>query len=348
MNLPIVESTSETEQSIKTYLLSTKLDMIEGIYKSMQVEGMPYYKFGIIKLNEKFKAIILESNLKQWKPGEVKAYFEPSSIKGVYSVKWYMGNKIVYETFGNIDTPGLLTIDLKDQTGQKRQDNFIKMFPPLTSDNSKPQESIVSGSGFYITTDGVIGTNAHLIENANKIVVLISNEIGTFEYLAKVILSDKNNDVAILKITDPSFKGLSNIPYTLTENAEVGEKVFTIGYPLNDIMGSNFKVTDGIISSKTGIADDIRYYQITVPLQPGNSGGPLFNKGGNIIGITSAKLNSQAIGTEIQNVNYAIKIAYLINLFKMLPGSQKINTNANLIGKELQDQVKILKNYGSL
>ena len=102
------------------------------------------------------------------------------------------------------------------------------------------------------------------------------------------------------------------------------EKVFTIGYPLNDVMGSNYKVTDGIISSKSGIEDDVRYYQISVPLQPGNSGGPLFNKDGNIIGITSARLNSQAVGTQVENVNYAIKSSYLLNLYNMLPNSIKI------------------------
>ena len=96
--------------------------------------------------------------------------------------------------------------------------------------------------------------------------------------------------------------------------SEVGEDVFTIGYPMNSVMGNNYKVTNGIISSLSGMSDDIRYMQISVPLQPGNSGGPLFNKNGNIMGITSAKLNGKAIGTSIENVSYAIKAIYLINM----------------------------------
>ncbi len=173
----------------------------------------------------------------------------------------------------------------------------------------------------------------------------ISNEIGTFTYKTKVLLVDSKNDVALLQIDDEKFKGLTSIPYGIVENSDVGSKVFTIGYPLNDVMGSNFKVTDGIISSKSGIADDVRYYQISVPLQPGNSGGPLFNKEGNVIGITSARLNAQAVGTQIENVNYAIKSSYLLNLYNMLRNSTKISTTSIVATKELQDQVKILKNY---
>ena len=124
-----------------------------------------------------------------------------------------------------------------------------------------------------------------------------------------------------------------------------GENVFTIGYPMNSIMGNNYKVTNGIVSSLSGISDDIRYMQISVPLQPGNSGGPLFNKDGNVLGITSAKLNEKAVGISIENVSYAIKATYLINLYKMLPNIPDLITKSTLNGLELKDQVKILKDY---
>ena len=202
-----------------------------------------------------------------------------------------------------------------------------------------------SGSGFFISTDGMIATNSHVIQGARKIEVNISNESGTFTYNVEVIFNSPQNDVAVLKINDSKFKKLNSLPYGISTNVEVGEKVFTIGYPLNDIMGTNYKVTDGIISSKSGIADDVRYYQISVPVQPGNSGGPLFNKDGNVIGITSAKLNSKAVGTSIENVNYAIKISYLLNLYNMLPNSSQTQNSSQLAGKELQEQIKTLKNY---
>jgi S1-C subfamily serine protease len=347
LDFPIVEKTSETEESMKTYLSANKIERIEGIYKSYQNDQLSYYKFGIIKQGDKYKAIIIDSDLKQWKAGEVKAVFEQSSMKDLYSVKWYMGNKEPFETFGLLENEGLLSIEFKDpQTGEKRQDEFIKMYPAASGDVTfKKDNSKSSGSGFFITTSGIIATNAHVIEGATNIQVTIANEIGTFTYDAKVLLVDSKNDVALLQVNDEKFKGLTTIPYGISENSDVGSKVFTIGYPLNNVMGSNYKVTDGIISSKSGIADDVRYYQISVPLQPGNSGGPLFNKEGNVIGITSARLNGKAVGTQIENVNYAIKSSYLLNLYNMLPNSTKLTATSTLATKELQDQVKVLKNY---
>ncbi|RZJ97681.1 MAG: hypothetical protein EOO46_25380, partial [Flavobacterium sp.] len=129
-SLPTLEMTGLTEEYIKKYLTENKLDPIEGIYKSYQSDGMPYYKLGVVKIGEKYKAVIIETELSYWKSGELKAVFEPSSMRGFYSVKWYMGNKTPYETFGSMDNAALLSVELKDlQSGEKRQDKFIKMFP---------------------------------------------------------------------------------------------------------------------------------------------------------------------------------------------------------------------------
>ncbi len=133
LKLPQVEITDETEASIKEYLSSNKLDKIEGIYKSYQDAN--YYKFGIIKQNDVFKAIIIESNFKHWKQGEVKAIFEPSSKKDFYSVKWYGGDKTSIETFSSIDNDVILSVELKSSnTNEKLQNKFIKIFP-TASDN---------------------------------------------------------------------------------------------------------------------------------------------------------------------------------------------------------------------
>ena len=344
---PTVETTTETEESLKKYFDNNKLNSIEGIYKSYQSDQVSFYKLGIIKSGDKFKVIIIESDLPQWKTGEVKAYFEPSSMKDFFSAKWFMANKTPIETFASIENDAILSIEFGNQeNNQKRQDKFIKMYPTSSGEfSTKSDKSKASGSGFFISTTGIVATNAHVIEDASKIELTIANEIGTFTYKAKVLLTDNKNDVALIQIDDTTFKGLSALPYSLTEKTDVGEKVFTIGYPLNNIMGTNYKVTDGIISSKSGIADDVRYYQISVPVQPGNSGGPLFNKDGNIIGITSAKLNSKAVGTSIENVNYAVKISYLLNLYNMLPNSNQSQNSSQLAGKELQEQIKTLKNY---
>jgi S1-C subfamily serine protease len=344
---PQVEITSENEESIMTYLKASQTEVIEGIYNSYQNETLTFYKLGIIRRGIGFKAIVLESDLKHWKRGEVKAIFEPSSIKNVFSVKWYMGDKTSVQTFAMMENDGILSIEFKNPiTGEQTISKFIKMFPAASGSTSfRGDKNKSSGSGFFITNDGLVATNAHVVEGASNIELTVSNETGTVTYKAKIKLIDRNNDVAILEISDDKFKGLNPLPYGIVENADVGAEVFTIGFPLNDVMGENYKVTNGIVSAQSGIGDDVRYYQISVPLQPGNSGGALFNREGNVIGITSAKLNGDAVGTTIENVNYAIKSSYLLNLFRMIPNGGKIASGSSLANKGLQEQVKVFKNY---
>jgi S1-C subfamily serine protease len=347
IEFPEVEKLEETEESLKTYFATNSIDEIEGIYKSYQSDQLGYYMIGIKKYNTKYKAIVIDSDLKHWKLGEVKAVFEKSSVKGLYSTTWYMGNKTQFETFALMENQALLSIEFKDmQTGVKRTDKFIKLYPSTKESTSVRIDGIkATGSGFIISTDGLIATNAHVIENADRIEIHLKNEFGTNIYSASILLKDEFNDVALLKINDTEFNGFNSLPFSILQTTEIGEDVFTIGYPLNSLMGDNYKVTNGIVSSNTGLRDDVRFIQITTPIQPGNSGGPLFNKDGNVVGLTTSKLNERAVGTSIQNVNYAIKATYLINIYNMLPNKEQLSTNKTLSNMELKEQVKILKNY---
>lgn len=349
INYPEVEKSNETEKSLKEYYASNKLDNIEGIYKSYQDNVMSSsYKIGIKKKDDKYIAIILDVEKKTgnpWNKGEVKAYFEPSSMNNFYSVKWLMGNKTENNTFASIENNTILSIEFNNpKTKEKIISKFIKMYPNSIEKKSNSYVSKSFGSGFFLTKNGIIATNAHVVDNAKSIKIQINNEVGKINYNAKLLLVDNKNDVALLKIDDENFKELSLIPYSFIENADVGEKTFTIGFPLKNLMGNNYKLTNGIISSTTGVSNDLRYYQISVPLQPGNSGGPLFNENGNIIGITTARLNEKSAGTNIENVNYAIKISYLLNLYNMLPENIDLNKIPST-KKELKEQVKVLKNY---
>ena len=125
----------------------------------------------------------------------------------------------------------------------------------------------------------------------------------------------------------------------LSRTKDVGTSVFTMGYPYASFMGDEVKVTDGIISSKTGFDGDIVTYQISAPIQPGNSGGPLFDKKGNLIGITNAGI------TAAQNVGYAIKSSYLCNLIDSAPVSIDINETTSVANLDLVEQIKILSKY---
>lgn len=342
-----IKTTTETESTVRKYFDSSNVDPIEGIYKSTWDQ---YYKIAIKKYDDtRYLAIVLEAgDTKKWKEGNVKAYIEKSTSESIFSVRYLMGDKKPYETTAILKNRMLLSVYLPNGPyGTTEESAFLKLYPFDKTETKKSSSSTISitGSGFFISSNGLIATNAHVVNGAKIIKVSISSESGNIDYSAKLVLIDTKNDVAIIKIEDPAFKELMPLPYGIAENADIGEKAFTIGYPLNDVMGSNYKVSDGIISSKSGIADDVRYYQITIPIQPGNSGGPLFNSQGNLIGITSAKLNGKSIGVQVENVNYAIKSAYLSNLINMLPNTAIPSPTNNLVGKELKDQIKILKGY---
>jgi len=173
-----------------------------------------------------------------------------------------------------------------------------------------------SGTGFFITGDGYILTCHHVIKDASEIKISVEGKT----YLAKLILDDSNNDLALLKING-SFPAIA---FSSKRSAKMGQEVFTIGYPNPILQGISAKFTKGTINSITGFQDDLRLYQISVPVQPGNSGGALLDENGNVLGVIVAMLNAKTTfkisGSLPQNVNYAIKSIYARAMLDTLPG----------------------------
>jgi hypothetical protein len=196
-----------------------------------------------------------------------------------------------------------------------------------------------SGSGIALTTNGFIATNYHVVEGATKIEVDVFNGANKTTYKAEVVKSDVDNDLSIIKISDQKFKSFATIPFALKMSVNVAENVFAMGYPQIGIQGTEVKVTDGIISSKTGFKNDNKTYQISAAIQPGNSGGPLFDNSGNLIGLTNSGIPSA------ENVGYAIKSSYLNNLLDQItnfPGIPDKNTISTL---PLPSKIKILSQF---
>lgn len=216
---------------------------------------------------------------------------------------------------------------------------YVSVANRITS-NGKRGEYVSSGSGFFISSNGLIATNYHVIEDANGIDVLVKRNGSVKTYQAKVLVSDKVNDLSILKITDPTFTSMPALPYTVkTSIIDVGTSVFALGYPLSSVLGEEIKATDGIISSKTGYQGDVVTYQISAPIQPGNSGGPLFDKYGNIVGITNAGIPGA------ENVGYAIKTSYLRNLTDCAPTTIRLPSNNSISGLSLPEKIKRVSPY---
>jgi S1-C subfamily serine protease len=223
------------------------------------------------------------------------------------------------------------------------KDICIKLYPTFNNNNTVQSSNITkisSGSGFGISSNGVIVTNYHVIEGFKTIKVRGINADFSKTYNAKVLVSDKNNDLALIQIEDLSFNLLGEIPFTIkTNNAGVGENIFVLGYPLRATMGDEIKLTNGIVSSRTGFQGDITTYQITAPVQPGNSGGPLFDSQGNLIGIINAKHD------RAENASYAVKTSYLANMIDLLSSPPKLQTINSLTGKTLTQQVEMVKKF---
>ena len=212
---------------------------------------------------------------------------------------------------------------------------FNDVTTPKSEDNWKG-----NGSGIFISKNGYIVTNNHVIENANSIEVEVKFNEEVKHYNAKIVKTDANNDLAIIQIEDPSFYNFKSIPYNFkTRTADIGSEVYALGYPKAlTLMGKDIKFTDGRISSKTGFQGDITSYQTTTPIQPGNSGGPLFDHKGNLLGINSAKI----VSDDVEGVSYTIKTSYLLNLIDVLPESIPIPNSTWVGSKPLTDQIKIL------
>lgn len=213
----------------------------------------------------------------------------------------------------------------------------------LPEDKSSTSSWKGNGSGFFLSSMGYIATNYHVVEGTTALQVNFTRNGKVESHPATVVVTDPQNDLAIIKIEDSSFSAMPTIPYgLLSRTKDTGSEVFAMGYPMASVMGTEVKFTDGKISSKSGIGGDVRVYQISVPIQPGNSGGPLFDNTGNVVGITSSGLNRDYFKSE--NVNYAIKASYLRNLMEACPQDIVLDEK-NITDKSCKSITEQIKQY---
>ncbi len=180
------------------------------------------------------------------------------------------------------------------------------------------------GTGWPIA-EGLVVTNNHVIDGKHDITLLTAN--GT-RLTATILSVDPENDLALLRPQDPRQLPTA-LPVTETV-APLGAQVFTIGFPHPDIMGSAPKLTTGVINALSGLHDDKRTYQISVAVQSGNSGGPLVNMKGEVVGVVTSKLSAVQVfrwtGDLPQNVNYALKTQALVAMIR--------RTNLDMVNEE--------------
>lgn len=184
-----------------------------------------------------------------------------------------------------------------------------------------------SGTGFFVTQD-VVATNYHVVREAKQ----ISLSIGGTAVGADLLLKDAQNDLALLRVNSANLpttvrelKGVKCLAMGNSDAARSGDAVFTIGFPLSGILAATPSVAQGLISNSSGIDNDPRMFQISIPIQAGNSGSPLLDSYGRVIGVVTSTLSSRAMlkatGSLPQNVNFATKSSYLRSILSMAPSS---------------------------
>lgn len=210
--------------------------------------------------------------------------------------------------------------------------------------NAPTNPAQFGGTGFALTANGYLCTNYHVVDKADSIYV--QNSKGD-SYKVKVVYQDPQYDIAILKIVDKDFTSLANLPYKLKKmNSGMGEHVYTLGYPKDDAV-----LGEGYLSSNTGFGGDSLSYQVDIRVNPGNSGGPLLDNQGNIIGVISAK------ESQVDGAAYAIKSKYILEALRAIPqdsleNNVAMNKKSSLQGlirtkqiEKMQDYVFMIKVY---
>lgn len=224
--------------------------------------------------------------------------------------------------------------DIATQT--KKHDQEINSVKNKINSEKPPIEYTTSGTGFIIDTKGFIVTNYHVIQSAKNIAV--QNKRG--DYTAKVVYKDVQKDIAILKIDDENFKPYSSIPYAISKaSGRLAEPVFTLGYPRNEIVYGQ-----GYLSAKTGFMGDTLSFQMDIVANHGNSGSPILNNEGEVIGI----LNERQKNTE--GFAFAIQGKHIYNVIDELKKDTtyqriRINSKSSIAGMERSQQVEKLEDY---
>jgi len=227
---------------------------------------------------------------------------------------------------------------------EKATDNIRKDLNNVKSDVEKKADAPAfvpktAATGFLINGRGFMITNAHVVKNSKNIRVF--NTKGD-QFNAFVIRLDPARDVAIIKIDDPQFKPVASLPYGISKTtSDIAEPVYTLGFPREEVV---YVYGEGYMSANSGFKGDTLSCQISVPANPGNSGGPVFNRNGEVIGILSAR------ETDAQGAAFAIQSKYIYKAIDELKRNQyyeslKISPKSSIANLDKVQQVKKIQDY---
>ena len=209
---------------------------------------------------------------------------------------------------------GFLLLFVTSCTTTNQVNNSSSPLEIKTGDNA-------TGTGFMFSSSDYVITSYHVVHGSKSISVRLTNGERID---ATIAVKDTNNDIAILKLSKSPTSRQNIITLGDSTSVKTGDRVFTYGFPLVDLLGHQEpRYSEGFVNSLSGISNDPRLFQVSIPIQPGNSGGPIFNEKGELIGIATSSIDSvqtqKVFGATPQNVNFAIKSSYINSLLPNLP-----------------------------
>jgi V8-like Glu-specific endopeptidase len=217
---------------------------------------------------------------------------------------------------------------------------------PKATSEGETKTSSSSGTGILISQSGHVLTNNHVVDGCKSLKV---TQTGDIARSAQVLRTDPNNDLAVLKVAQ-TYDATDIAKFRIGRSVKAGETVAVYGYPLAGTLSVSGNIVSGNVTSLAGIADDVRFFQISAPVQPGNSGGPLLDASGAIIGVVNAQINeiavAQVTGSIPQNVNFAIKASTAMTLLEA--NSIAFETSSDSATKPLTDIAEAAKRFSVL
>ena len=341
--------TFNSEEDVYNYLKGnlTTLDKIEGIYKYSSFTqknndepvkvAIPSVNIAIVADKDVYNAYWIINGTRLLNQKSFMQVKKRDYLK-IYEATFYGSEPKEVEFIGD-NNFRVYKEKAKHKADGNNESNiyyFEKTFPSK-ADIEAAFPKAAKCTGFLINNNYIV-TNLSIVERAKSI--RIKGIKGDFakSYAGVVLQADKNNDLAIIGLEDPTLKLTSTITLNNT-TLETGSDVYVIAYPSTATMAEEVKLTNGIVSSKSGFQGDATSYQITSTVDMGNIGWPVFDKKGALVAI----INGKNAGGE--SGSYCIKAAYLKGLFDALPVKIKMPVVNQLAAKPLSEKVKTLSKY---